>query len=139
AVRRLRVAAGHEHRARWLRAEVPRRALLSIVFAAAVATAGLLPTGLPAVERWADDLRVRTAPALAPDPRILLITLDERSTPLADRADEIGGTLERIFAAGARGVAIDVLLHERWSRSQAFSDLVLRHPESLTLAAFSSG
>ena len=140
AVRRLRVAAGHEHRARWLRAEVPRRSLLSALFAAAVATAGLLlPTGLPAVERWAYDLRVRTAPALAPDPRILLIALDDRSTPLADRADEIGGTLERIFAAGARGVAIDVLLHERWSRSQAFSDLVLRHPESLTLAAFSSG
>ena len=140
AVRRLRVAAGHERRARWLRAEVPRRALLSVLLAAAVATAGLLlPTGLPAVECWAYDLRARTAPALAPDPRILLVALDDRSTPLADRADEIGGTLERIFAAGTRGVAIDVLLHERWSRSQAFSDLVLRHPESLTLAAFSSG
>ncbi len=139
AVRRLREAANREHRARWLRAEAPRRALLSILLAAAVAAAGLpSPTGWPAVERWAEDLRVRFAPAIAPDPRILLVSLDELSTPLADRADEIGGTLDRIFTAGARGVAIDLLLPERWSASESFSELVLRHPKSLTLAAFSA-
>src|SRR5436305_8814566 len=138
AVRRLRAAAGQERRVRWLRAEAPRRVLLALLLAAAVPIAGfVLPTGLPAVERWAYDLRVRSAPALEPDPRILLVTLDKRSTSLADRGDEIGGTLERIFAAGARGVAIDAILHEQWSRSQGFSDLVLRHPENLTLAAFS--
>ncbi|MFL6260756.1 MAG: protein kinase domain-containing protein [Thermoanaerobaculia bacterium] len=138
AVRRLLAAAGRERRARWLRAEAPRRALLSIFLAAAVPVAGLLvSSGLPAAERWAYDLRVRTAQARAPDPRILLITLDERSTPFSDRGDEIGGKLERIFTAGARGVAIDVVLPEQWSKSIAFSDLVLRHPESLTLAAFS--
>lgn len=138
AVRRLRTAAGREHRARWLRAETPRRLLISALLAAAVAVAGLLlPDGLPTVERWADDLRMRAAPAIAPDPRILLISIDEASTSLADRGDEIGAILERIFAVGARGVAIDALLHEQWSKSQAFSDLVLRHPENLTLAAFS--
>jgi CHASE2 domain-containing sensor protein/tRNA A-37 threonylcarbamoyl transferase component Bud32 len=143
-VRPLRAAAGREHRARWRRAEMPRRALLSALLAAAVPVAGLLlPTGLPAVERWAYDLRVRAAPARAPDPRILLVTLDEaslaeRSIPLADRADEIGGTLDRIFAAGARGVAVDLLLPEPWSASRGFSDLVLHHPENLTLAAFSN-
>jgi CHASE2 domain-containing sensor protein len=136
AVRRLRAAAGREHRARWLRTEAPRRALLSILLAAAVPVAGLLPKST--LERWDYDLGVRAAPALAPDPRILLVTLDSRSTPLADRADEIGGTLDRIFAAGARGVAIDARLHVRWSESQAFSDLVLRHPRNLTLAAFSA-
>ncbi|MFL6233825.1 MAG: CHASE2 domain-containing protein, partial [Thermoanaerobaculia bacterium] len=138
-VRRLRAAAGRERRTRWLRAEAPRRALLAIFLAAAVPVAGLLvSSGLPAAERWAYDLRVRTAPAIVPDPRILLVTLDERSTSLANRADEIGGTLDRVFAAGARGVAIDVVLREEWSRSQAFSDLVLRHPANLTLAAFSA-
>ncbi len=142
-VRRLRAAADHERRARWRRAEVPRRALLSTLLAAAVPVAGLLlPAGLPAVERWACDLRVRASPARPPDPRILLVTLDEaslasRSVPLADRADEIGDTLNRIFAAGARGVAIDILLHDSWSTSQGFADLVLHHPEALTLAAFS--
>src|SRR3954469_8969714 len=138
--RRLRAAAGRERRARWLRAAAPRRALLAVLLAAAVPIAALLlPTSLPAVERWTYDLRVRAAPALAPDPRILLVTLDSRSTPLPDRADEISGTLERIFAAGARGVALDVIfLNEQWSKSQAFSDLLLRHPEKLTLAALSN-
>ncbi|HEY3571550.1 MAG TPA: protein kinase [Thermoanaerobaculia bacterium] len=138
AVRRLRAAAGHERRARWLRTEAPRRALLAVLLAAAVPAAGFLfPTGLPAVERWAYDLRVRTAPPIDPDPRILLVTLDDGPKLIADRADEIAGTLERVFAAGARGVAIDVVLPERWSESQAFSDLMLHHPENLTLAAFS--
>ncbi len=144
-VRRLRVAAGREHFLRWRRAEVPRRIFISAVLGFAAAVAGLLlpPTGVPAVERWAYDLRVRAAPVRSPDPRILLVSLDEASlaggsTPLAGRADEFGNTLERIFIAGARGVAVDLLLPEQWSASSGFSDLVLRHPETLTLAAFSA-
>jgi len=143
-VRRLRAAADHERHARWRRAEVPRRALLSVLLAAAVPVAGLLlPVDLPAVERWAYDLRIRASPVRPPDPRILLVTLDEaslagRAVPLAGRADEVGGTLERIFAAGARGVAIDLLLPDSWSASRGFADLVLRHPGTLTLAAFSN-
>ncbi|MEO6193947.1 MAG: protein kinase [Thermoanaerobaculia bacterium] len=144
AVRRLRAAAGRERRAQWQRTEVPRRIVLAAVLAMAVPVAGLLfPAGPPAVERWAYDLRIRASPARPPDPRILLVTLDEaslaeRSLPFADRADEVGDTLERIFAAGARGVAVDFLLPEPWSASRGFSDLVLRHPENLTLAAFSN-
>jgi CHASE2 domain-containing sensor protein len=66
------------------------------------------------------------------------VTLDDTGgSPLADRADEIGGTLARVFEAGARSIAIDLLLHAKWADSPAFSDLVVRHSESLTLAAFS--
>jgi serine/threonine protein kinase len=143
-VHRLRAAAGRERLARWRRTEIPRRAVLSAVLAAAVPVAGvLLPaTVLSPVERWADDLRSRAAPARAPDPRILLVTLDEASLsgssiPLPDRADEVGNTLDRIFAAGARGIAVDFLLHDSWNASPGFSRLVLRHPGALTLAAFS--
>jgi CHASE2 domain-containing sensor protein len=142
-VRRLRAAASREERIRWRRTEVPPRILLSTLLAAAVAVAGLLlpPAGIPSLERWAYDLRLRKAPARPPDPRILLVLIDDASLagsaiPLADRAEEIGTTLDRIFAAGARGVAIDFLLPDFWSTSPGF-DLVLRHPESLTLAAFS--
>jgi CHASE2 domain-containing sensor protein/tRNA A-37 threonylcarbamoyl transferase component Bud32 len=142
-VRRLRTAADQEARSRWRRAELPRRVFLAAVLAAVVPVAGLLlPNGLAPVERWAHDLRIRAAPGRPPDPRILLVTLDEasladRSIPLADRADEMGATLNRIFAAGARGVAVDLLLPKPWSASSGFSDLVLRHSEDLTLAAFS--
>ncbi|MFY9823641.1 MAG: CHASE2 domain-containing protein, partial [Thermoanaerobaculia bacterium] len=128
---------------RWRRAELPRRAFLAAVLAALVPVAGLLlPHGLPTVERWADDLRFRAAPARPPDPRILLVTIDDASLaagakPLAGWADELGHTLDRVFAAGARGVAIDFVLPDSWSASQGFSELVLRHSEALTLAAFS--
>ena len=133
-VRRLRTGAGRERIARWRRAEIPRRAVLAALLALAVpVSARLLPS-----ERWSYDLRMRAAPTHAPDPRILLITLDSGPVSLANRADEISGTLDRVFAAGARGIAIDVLLHKSWNQSEAFSSLVLRHPESLTLAAFSN-
>jgi CHASE2 domain-containing sensor protein len=143
-VRRLRAAAGREKQIRWRRTEIPRRVLLSMALTAALSLVGLLlpPAGVPPLERWAYDLRVRAAPARPPDPRILLVTIDDASladkpVPLADRADEISHTLDRIFAAGARGVAIDFLLPDFWSTSPGF-DLVLRHPEFLTLAAFSN-
>jgi CHASE2 domain-containing sensor protein/tRNA A-37 threonylcarbamoyl transferase component Bud32 len=139
-VRRVRRAAERAALAQWRTAEVPRRTRLSILLAAAVLLAGyLLPWPvLPAIERRMHDLRLRTAPLRPPDQRILLLTIDEkRQLSLVDRADEIGDTLDRVFAAGARSVAIDLLLHAKWSDSPAFSDLVLRHSETLTLAAFS--
>jgi CHASE2 domain-containing sensor protein len=141
-VRRLREGMAQAELARWKAVEVPRRMWIAVALAAVLAAAGLvLPS--PAVERRIQDLRVRTSPAMAPDPRILLITIDEASLAssplsLADRADEIGLTLSRIFDAGARSIAIDLLLPARWSASRSFSDLVLRHPEDLTLAAFSA-
>lgn len=143
-VRRLREGAALAERARWRKVEVPRRIGLAALLAVGLAAAGLALPGppLPAAERWIGDLRVRTAPVRAPDARLLLVTLDEASLDssplsLADRADEIAGTLSRIFDAGAHGVAIDLLLPEKWSASPAFSELLLRHSEDLTLAVFS--
>lgn len=143
-VRRLREGVAEAERARWREIEIPRRLRLAALLAAALLAAGLvLPwPPLPGTERRIGDLRVRTSPARAPDPRILLVTLDEESSndnpvSLADRADDIGRTLSRILDAGARGVAIDVLLHAKWSASPGFSDLTLRHSGDLTLAAFS--
>jgi serine/threonine protein kinase len=143
-VRRLREGMAQAERTRWRETEIPRRVRLAALLAAALLAAGLvLPwPPLPGIERRIGDLRVRASPARTPDPRILLVTLDEESpnnnpVSLADRADEIGRTLSRILDAGARGVAIDILLHAKWSASRGFSDLLLRHSEHLTLAAFS--
>lgn len=143
-VRRLREGAARAERARWRSAEIPRRIRLAALLAAALLAVGLALPWPPftAVERRIGDWRVRTSPARAPDSRILLITLDEASLDssplsLADWADEIGLALSRILDAGARGVAIDFLLPEKWSTSKGFSDLLLRHSGKLTLAAFS--
>jgi CHASE2 domain-containing sensor protein len=147
-VRRLRQAsgraAGRVALARWRAVEIPRRLQLAAALAALALLVGLLlpRPAVPAAERWVQNLRLQAAPARPPDPRILLLTFDEASLEegapsLGDRADEVGRILDRVFAAGARGVAIDLLLPAKWARSAAFSDLVVRHPETLTLAAFS--
>ncbi len=142
-VQQVRRAAERAALARWRATELPRRVGLSVCLAGIVLVTGvLLPWPvLPGIDNWLQDLRARSAPSHPPDPRILLLTMDEASlaggASLADRADEVGALLERVFAAGARGVAIDVLLHAKWSDSQAFSELVLQRRETLTLAAFS--
>jgi serine/threonine protein kinase len=144
-VRRLREGAAQAERAHWRSASVPRRVALASLLAAALGAAGLaLPeTPVPPAERWIRDLRVRTSPVRAPDPSILLVHLDEPSLDssplsLADRGDEIARTLSRIFDAGAHGVAINLLLPAKWRASPAFSELLLRHSEDLTLAVFSA-
>lgn len=144
AVLRLREGEALAERTRWRTTEIPRRAGIATLLAAALFALGfVLPwPAVPAIERRIGDLRVRTSPAKAPDPRILLVTLDEEGTErsprsLADRGDEIGQGLSDILAAGARGVAIDFLLPAPWSSAQRFSDLLLRHSDVVTLAAFS--
>jgi CHASE2 domain-containing sensor protein len=142
-VQRLRWAAERTALARWRAAEMPRRMGLSAGLTGIVLLAGLLlpwPV-VPSLDLWVQDLRVRAAPARPPDPRIVLLSVGEASLEhgipsLVDRADEIGTMLDRVFAAGARGVAIDLLLPEKWGHSAAFSELILRYPETLTLAAF---
>jgi serine/threonine protein kinase len=143
-VRQLRRAVEQSEEACRRKTELPRQLLLSTMVAAGSLAAGLLlpPAGVPAIERRLDDLRIEMAPPRRPDPRILLVTLDESSlrngaAPLAGRAEEIGSSLAAIFNAGARGVAVDLLLPAQWRQSPAFADVVLRHPEALTLAAHS--
>jgi len=143
-VRHLRQAVERAEVARWHRVELPRRAGLATTVATVALAAGLLlpPGGVTPLERRLDDLRMETAPPRAPDPRILLVTIDESSlrtdaAALGDRADEVAKSVAALFAAGARGVAVDLLLPARWQRSHAFAEVVLRHPDTVTLAAFS--
>ena len=129
----------------WRRREIPRRlrlaALASLVVAPLVVAAPAIPVVADLELQWT-DVRFALSPTRLPDPRLLVAAVDEETlaadpTPLADRAEAFGGLLERVFAAGAAGVAIDFLLPERWSHSPAFSRLVASHHERLTLAAYS--
>jgi serine/threonine protein kinase len=144
-VERIRSAAARADVRSWRAREIPRRLKISALL-------GALLTGLSAplwrVEpvEWLEaktvGARFQAAVSHEPDHRILLLTVDESSlaadrTPLAQRADEFGGRLERVFGAGARSVAIDFLLPETWSQSEIFSRFVLNHAPALTLAGFS--
>ena len=59
-------------------------------------------------------------------------------TPLVQRADSFGRDLQRVLAAGARGVAVDFLPPGSGAISGPFTRLVLEHADRLTLAAYSS-
>jgi CHASE2 domain-containing sensor protein/tRNA A-37 threonylcarbamoyl transferase component Bud32 len=133
-------------RRRWRATELPRRTGLALALAlvALGAALGLEGTGpVQEIDRSLADRRVVFAASRAADPRVLLVMTDEGSLaadsrPFADRADEFGTVLQRVYAAGARAVAIDFLLPRSWSRSRPFSELVLRHPDTLTLGAMAT-
>ena len=145
-VTRIRDAAYAAATRKWRSDEIPRRAiwsagiaLLSLVLVPALSGIGLIE----GIEGRTIDARFATVTARGPDPRILLLVLDDDSlksnpAPLGAQGDRIGLELQRVFHAGARAVAIDLLLPEAWSQSHTFPQLVLRHASSLTLAAFST-
>lgn len=125
----------------WTARERPRRRALAAVFGILAALGGLrlADTGTP-LDRIALDRGFRIATARPADPRLLLVTLDDAGfgrAPglLSHGADEAGRTLRRVLEAGARSVAVDLVLPAAWSSSRDFSELLLAFPKRLTLAA----
>jgi serine/threonine protein kinase/CHASE2 domain-containing sensor protein len=133
-------------RRKWRAREFPRRSRLAVLAGTVLA---LLSWPLARVG-WVVDLEHRTidvrfalSPKHPPDKRLVTLVVDEDSlaadpAPLAEKADQFAGVIDRIFGAGARGVAIDFLLPERWAHSEKFSKLLLTHADNLTLAALSA-
>jgi CHASE2 domain-containing sensor protein len=126
----------------WLRVERPRRLIWAAV--AALAAIGVILVA-ERTDLWAAaNDRVATTmllmkPPRPPDPRLLLLTIDETSldvdpAPLIDRADSFAAVLDGLFEAGARAVGIDILLPGQWAESTAFARAVCSHNRSLVLA-----
>jgi serine/threonine protein kinase/CHASE2 domain-containing sensor protein len=142
-VEQLRRAVAAVERRRFRAREAPRRAALAALLALlAPIGAQSLSAVLRSLENRLVDARFALAAPRLPRPDLALIVLDDATLerdpmPLAERADEVGGQLQRVFASGARGVGIDLLLPRVWSRSEAFSNLVLRHAGAMVLAAYS--
>jgi len=132
---------------RWRRREWPRRSFLAVLLAPAVAWVSLLIGQTPllrALDHRLGDARVLLASPTAPDPRLVIVTIDEQtlaSEPqrtLGERADEVGQVLEEVLEAGAAAIGIDLLLPEKWGKSAVFGGLVVRNPGRLVLAALST-
>ena len=108
AIARIRAAGLAARRRSWKRKEVPRRVGIAILgaFLALLAEAGLQRVEpIEMLELRATDARFASLPTKPPDPRIVMVVVDEASLndiPLANRADEFGSVFERIFEAGAR-------------------------------------
>lgn len=133
-------------RRNWRARELPRRLGLAALFAPILALVSFALHGvgpMPGFENWTINARFMAQPRQEPDPRILIVSVDDATlaadrTLIGERADEFARQLERVIAAGARGIAVDFLLPYSWSRSAAFSQFVLRHADNITLAAFSA-
>jgi len=130
----------------WRSREIPVRSVLAVGLGLLLALAATWFGDLPAIqslEYRTDDLRFRLRPDRAPDPRIVLVSIDDASLaaderPLTARADEAGEFLERIFMGQPEAVALDLILPEQWGRSEAFQNVILKHSDRLKLALLST-
>jgi serine/threonine protein kinase len=127
----------------WRGQEVPRRAAASVALGLLLVGSSPLVSRMSPVanlERRAIDARIGLAPPRALDPRLLIVTLDDASLAgetrgLAEMGGPVATDLERVFEAGAKAIAIDLLAPASWARSGEFVRLVTAHRERLTLAA----
>lgn len=134
-------AARAEHSARWQRREAPRRLALAAGLAALAVVIGPWLASVDIVERLEGatmDVRFALARPTLPDPRLLLVAIDDESlgmdaTPLSTQADAFANTIRGALDLGAAAVALDLLLPATWSASKTFGDLVLTHADRLVL------
>lgn len=128
----------------WRRRMAPRYMAISGLLAllGMLVYAGMKSTRLLAdLDSRCNDRILGMAPAVPPDPRILLLSIDDDSleadgTLLAERSREFGQRLRGVLAAGASCVALDFQLPVSWSDSPDFSRLVMENPDRLVLALF---
>jgi serine/threonine protein kinase len=144
-VRSMRQAWLAGQRAQWRKKEAPTRLLLASAVALLFAGLAWIVRSAPVSVYGENKLRdaiLSLQPTTAPDPRLLLISLDDASLaveprPLAALGDDFGRLLDQVFQAGARAVAIDILLPASWGESRPFARLLLAHADRLTLALLS--
>jgi len=135
--------AGYQYRI-WRIREVPKRLRLAGVLTLAFVLLFLLLPGLTVfknIENYLVDLRFQLLPLHHPDERILIVSIDEATLEadpklLAEKADEMGVLLQKVMDSGARGVAVDFILPERWNLSEGFAKLVLKNQGKLILASY---
>jgi len=138
----LRRAARDARLRAWRARELPRRAVVACVVAITAALGTSLPV-LADLENQLVDFRFGLCAPRPPSAGVVLLALDEAAlevdeTPLVERGDEIGSVLRRALAAGAAGVAIDVLPPPQWRGSAELASLVLENPRRVVLAVLES-
>lgn len=131
---------------KWRAKEWPKRMALA---AGASILAVLISAGLSELrlahmlEGRITDQRFALAPSTAANPNLMLVSIDDATLDsdqrlLGERASEFAEMIDRIFASGAKAIAVDLLLPSRWSESQQFAKAVASHADRLVLALFSA-
>jgi CHASE2 domain-containing sensor protein len=130
---------------KWRVREIPRRFVYAAIAAAAailIATSAAQSRIVQMLEEHIEDARFAAIPPQPPDPRVLVVAVDEAALaedprPLTEWHASFGRVIEQIFAGGARAVAFDLFFHESWRESLEFSQAIQRHADRLAFAAFS--
>jgi serine/threonine protein kinase len=130
---------------KWREREVPRRLAISALAAmviVSVAAGSTQSRFVRILEERTADWRFGMLPKRSPDRRLLVVSLDDQtlaadSRPLAAMDADFGEMIDGLFEAGARGVAVDILL-PNWSQSARFAKAVATHADRMALAKFSS-
>lgn len=146
AVEAMNLAWAAARQREWRAREVPRRIAIAAAVALAVVLLAALVALLPiakSMEERTVDARFGIMPAHSPDPRLMVIAIDEAALaedprPLGQWDQPMSAMIERVLSDGARRVAIDILLPASWAASGAFTSAVLHHADRLTLALESS-
>lgn len=124
----------------WKKKELPRRLAL-----AGCLTALLLLLGLPAVHsqlvraldtKFADAWVYLTPPRLM-SARILIVPLPDDFWDLPGDAGRLASGIDRFFQSGARCVALDLILPDRFGKDPQFARMILQHQDALVLSAAS--
>jgi serine/threonine protein kinase len=121
----------------------PRRLLLATVTAViTVASSGWLADTpwVQSFERRTRDWRWGLVPTRAPDPRVLLVPIDEDSLardprPLAEWGPELAGLMSRALDSGAAGIGIDLLMPRQFGESTELVQILSRDDRRVVLAA----
>jgi CHASE2 domain-containing sensor protein len=130
---------------KWRERELPQRYVFALVAASiAIAIAAWLASWrvVRILESRTVDSRFALAAKRLPDPRLLVVMLDdsamaEEPRSLAQWDGKFADLVERILGGGARAVALDFLLPASWSTSRSFARLVEQHSDRIQLAIFS--
>jgi serine/threonine protein kinase len=146
AVREVESALLTARQQEWRSRETPRRALIASVAAALILTLVVTVSRsdfLVSLEEGTADLRIACISPKPPDPRLLVVSvdqpaLDEDRRPLAAWGPEFAGQVERMFTNGARAVAIDLLLPPSWGEIAGFRQLLQRYSGRLVLGIYSA-
>ncbi|MBP7866883.1 MAG: protein kinase [Acidobacteria bacterium] len=146
AVEALRASFRAAQQRLWKARAYPRRALAALIVALVGAWGWLHLVETPFCRKLENplvDLRFSLASPRSPAVPVQLVLFDDATleadpTPLPEKGEEAGKVMTAILDAGARGIAVDILLPDQWGRT-AFTDLVFRYPDRVVLASFSQG
>jgi CHASE2 domain-containing sensor protein len=139
----LRAADRRDRDAETMRASRPRTLLAATAAAAITLGSGWWLPDTPWIqtfERLTQDRRWGLVPTRSPDPRVLLVSIDEDSLtrdprPLSAWGPELGTLASRALEGGAAGIGIDLLMPRQFGEAAELVQVLSRDDGHIVLAA----